>query len=69
MHTDICLFVGDSNAIDINPFDFSPGEHMLTLVYIDERGITGTIQYNFTSQAREGEHQSSVKIRSDPEYF
>ena len=40
------------SSLDINPFDFPPDDHTLTITFIDQLGNTGSSEYNFTSQER-----------------
>lgn len=41
--------------IDIDPFDFTPDGHTLTVTFTDVRGNVGITRYNFTGQTRERE--------------
>ena len=61
----VCLYVyyhvlpnvvlsGDASLIEINPFEFSSGNHTLTITFADEDGNVGSTEYSFVAQTREG---------------
>lgn len=55
----ILNYAGQLDMFEVNPFDFTPGDHTLTLIVTDERGGMETVEFNFTSQVREGEQKFS----------
>ena len=46
---------GNVSELEINPFEFAPDNHTLTITFTDELGNTGSAEFNFTSQERPGE--------------
>ena len=51
----ISLYVGNISEININPLEFTPGDHILTISFVDVNGNTGSFQFNFTGRLRECE--------------
>ena len=51
---------GNVSSIDVNPFNFTPDDHVLTITFVDVRGNMGSIQYNFTGQIRTGKKGASM---------
>ena len=45
---------GDASLIEINPFEFSSGNHTLTITFADEDGNVDSTEYSFVAQTREG---------------
>ena len=54
------LLEGNVSSIDINPFNFTPDDHVLAITFVDVRGNMGSIQYNFTGQIRTGKKGASM---------
>ena len=48
------MLSGDASLIEINPFEFSSGNHTLTITFADEDGNVGSTEYSFVAQTREG---------------
>lgn len=49
-----CCCSGDANLIEINPFEFSSGNHTLTIAFTDMDGNMGSTEYNFIGRTRDG---------------
>ena len=58
----ILLFfpTGNVSSIRINPFNFTPADHVLTITFVDVRGNMGSTEYNFTGQIRTGKKGASM---------
>ena len=56
----VVLLEGNVSSIDVNPFNFTPDDHVLTITFVDVRGNMGSFQYNFTGQIRTGKKGASM---------
>ena len=49
------MYTGNVSSLEINPYDFPPDTHTLTITFTDSRGNMGSSQFNFTSMERQRE--------------